>query len=394
MAPITGLVLSGGGARGAYEVGIIAGIIEALGKKPRDKAPFQVFAGSSVGAINSTFCAANTDRGDLAAADLVGVWSDLRLPTHLRVDPLRLMGWRRLMARFMDDEQLGTALLDSRPLDRVVARSIPWDRLHANIRDGRTRALVIAALRVANGRTAMFYETHAEAGFQPSRDPKRIALPGPIGPAHVLASAAIPVIFPARRIGSGWYCDGGLRFNTPIAPAIRAGAERLVVVSLKFGGTPAPVPTEESYPNPLFLMGKVLNALLLDPISYDLQILERFNQVVEVLDATLDPAARATVDRVVEGARGAPYRRLETLVFTPSRDLGLLAGEHLRSDEVKGIGRVGAWMLRRASQPGATWEDDLASYLLFDGGYARRLIELGRADVRARADEVRAFFGH
>jgi NTE family protein len=393
--PITGLVLSGGGARGAYEVGVLLGITEVLGLKPDDPAPFQVFTGASVGAINTTFYAAHAHRGDLGAAALAEVWRNLHLPVHVRIDPLRLTGARRLLARWRGDPHLGTSLLNPTALDAVVRDSIPWSQLHANVRNGRVRALIIAALQVANGRTCMFHETNGACVFRPSRDPRRIARPGPITAQHVLASGAIPVVFPARKVEGRWYCDGGIRFNTPVAPAIRAGAERLVVVSLMHPKTQmAPeVDAEEAYPNPLFLLGKVLNALLLDPITYDLQVLKRFNRMLEVLDEALDPQERARVDAVVSKARGQAYRRLDTLVFQPSEDLGCIAAAHLRrhGDAMK-IGRIARWMLQRAASTEATWEDDLASYVLFDGAFAARLIEVGRADAHARADEVRAFF--
>ncbi|MCA9543660.1 MAG: patatin-like phospholipase family protein, partial [Myxococcales bacterium] len=213
-----GIVLSGGGARGAYEVGVVSGVVEVLGRGPKDPPPFRVFTGTSVGAINATWLAAHTDRGDLDVAGLAQVWTDLRLPVHLRLDPLRLLGLKRIAARWLDREHLGPSILDPRPLDAVVAHAIPWERLHANARTGALHALVVAALEVATGRTTLFHETGPDCEFRPSRDPRRRAWPGPIEVDQVLASAAIPLVFPARRVGHAWFCDGGLRFNTPIAP--------------------------------------------------------------------------------------------------------------------------------------------------------------------------------
>jgi NTE family protein len=391
MQPHTGIVLSGGGARGAYEAGVVSGLVEVLGRAPEDAAPFNIFAGTSVGAINAAFLAAHTHRGDMAIDRLTTIWRGLHLPVHLRLDPLRMLGVRRWMARWMDRVHLGTSLLDPAGLEQVVHTGIPWGNLQRNAEAGRLRSLVITALEVASGRTTMFHTTSADCVFSPSKDPRRAAVPGPIHAEHVLASAAIPLVFPARKVGGHWYCDGGLRFNTPIAPAIRSGARRLVVISLMHD-KPGHAPPESSYPNPLFLMGKVLNALMLDPMHYDLQVLQRFNRMAEVLEQTLEPAERARVDAVMTQSRGQPYRTVETLVFRPSKDLGELAGEHLRDRDVPEVGRIGGWLLRRAGQHGATWEDDLASYLLFDGAYAEALIELGRGDVLARADEVRAFF--
>ena len=393
--PVTGLVLSGGGARGAYGVGVLLGVTEVLGLGPDDPAPFQVFAGASVGAINTTFLAAHAHRGDMGTAALAQLWSDLKLPVHLRIDPLRMVGARRLFAKLRGRPLLGTSLLDTSALESVVRDSVPWTQLHRNVREGRVDAIIIAALRIATGRTCMFYDTSDDCTFKPSRDPRRVSQSGPITADHVLASAAIPVVFPSRQIGDGWYCDGSIRFNTPIAPAIRAGADRLMVISLMHGGVapPTTLGAEDSYPNPLFLMGKVLNALLLDPIAYDLQVLKRFNRMIEVLDNTLADDVRARIDTVVTATRGQAYRQLDALVFQPSVDLGCVAGEHLRANvDTLDLGFISRWVLRHASRPSATWEDDLASYLLFDGAFARRLIQIGRSDAHDRATAIRDFF--
>lgn len=402
-----GLVLSGGGARGAYEAGVMAGIVEVLGLRPGDEAPFRVFTGASVGAINVAYLAAHADRGDLNASALVDIWAGLSLEAHLQLDPLGFLGVRqrlKTLLKFMEPERPEApetrSLLDPTALERTVVENVPWRKLHRLVDTGVVHALIIAALRVADGRTTLFAETAPEVDFQPSRDPRRMARHCRIAADHILASAAIPMVFPARRIERTWYCDGGLRFNTPIAPAIRCGATKLVVVSLLHKGTGDPTPAREDapgglsgYPDPVFLLGKVFNALLLDPVDYDLQMLDRFNALVGVIDDTLDAHEKARVDRVVTEARGAPYRKLDTLVFRPDEDLGRVAGRHLRDRRViPQIGRGASWLLRRAGRADATWEVDLASYLMFDGEFAAQLIELGQADVRRRADAVRRFF--
>jgi len=299
----------------------------------------------------------------------------------------------RLLGR-VGETSHGGALLDVRALEAVVEENIGWDRLHRNVADGTVRALVVAALGIAGGRTHLFAETAPDCDFRPSKDPRRVGIDARITPEHVLASAAIPFVFPARKVEGAWFCDGGIRFNTPIAPAIRSGAERLVVVSLRHGQGSPPPKKHGPYPGPVVLLGKVLNALLLDPVTYDLQVLDRFNKMLGVLDDALDGPARARVDEVTASARGQPYRQLETLVFSPSQDLGRLAGDHLRGKEPGfDLGRIGRTVIRRAARESATWEVDLASYVLFDGSYASRLMEVGRRDVLARAPDVRAFFG-
>ncbi len=222
----------------------------------------------------------------------------------------------------------------------------------------------------------------------------------PIEAEHVLASAAIPFLFPARRVGRAYYADGGLRFNTPIAPAIRAGADKLVVISLRheppmrLAGSDERGSGVEQYPSLVFLLGKIFNALLLDPVAYDLQILDRFNRLMESLGAVLTADEWARVEHVLVESRGAPYRKIETLVFAPSENIGIAAGDYLRMHRARAsIGRFYEWLLGKAANVGATWEADLASFLLFDGEFARRLIDLGRRDAVAQADAIRAFFG-
>lgn len=396
----TALVLSGGGARGAYEAGVIAGIIEVLGLTPTDPPPFRIFTGASVGAINAAFLAAHADQGNLAIDQLTGIWRRLSLQSHLQLDPLGLLGVRqrmRALLRMMTPHHaLGRSLLDATALERTVTDGIPWNRLHHLIDNGTVHALVIATLRIADGRTTLFAELAPHARFAPSNDPRRQATPTRINADHILASAAIPLIFPARRIADTWHCDGGLRFNTPIAPAIRCGADKLMVVSLLHKSTEDPTQPDSitmTYPDPIFLLGKVFNALLLDPIDYDLQVLERFNGLLDVMHDCLEPHQQDRIDELLIQHRGAPYRRLELLTFRPTTDLGRLAGHHLQTHKIiDELGRGVTWLLRRAARHDATWEVDLASYLLFDGEYATRLIEQGIADVHQRSDAVKAFF--
>jgi NTE family protein len=402
-----GLVLSGGGARGAYEVGVLAGIVEALGPDERQGALFRVIAGTSVGAINGAWVAANAHLWHHRVEQLVTLWESLRLEHHLRVDLLGLVGWTspfRFLRKPVRDEdgvsdRFGRSVLNPRALEDIVAAAVDWAQLHDNVNEGRLRAFVVAALHIGTGATTMFAELAPGAEFKTMRHPRRIARTTRIDAEHVLASAAIPALFPARRVGRAYFADGGLRFNTPIAPAIRAGADKLVIITLMHAPAVAADidvlgASAEQYPSLTFLLGKVFNALLLDPVTYDLQVLERFNRVMEVIEATLEPHERARIDAVLEQERGQAYRRIPTLVFEPSKNIGVLAGEHLRQHAGGWkLGRFYEWLLARAADADSTWEADLASYLLFDGAWARTLIELGRADALAKRDEVRAFFG-
>jgi len=388
----TALVLSGGGVRGAYEVGVIAGIIEVLGLTSESTPPFRIFTGTSVGAINATFLAAHTHRGDLGIGKLIDVWRSLDLSHHLQIDPLGLFG-RPLRRLYDPNPGFGRSVLNPKALERLVSDSVPWQQLRSAVERQDTRALIVTALEVASGRTTMFAELSRDNAFRPSRDPRRRAATVQITADHVLASAALPFVFPARKIGSSYYCDGGLRFNTPIAPAIRAGAERLIVISPMFEDEAEQVVTDrtQDYPSVVFLLGKLLNALLLDPVSYDLQVLRRFNRLIEVLEESLTEAELERVHQVMVEHRGLPYTRIDCLAFRPSQDIGAIASAYVHSPGKRWrASRFQRLIVRLA----ARGDSDLASYVLFDGAFAERLIELGRADVRAQADDVHKMFDH
>ncbi len=396
--PKTALVLSGGGVRGAYEVGLVQGIVEVLGRGPSDPAPFNIFTGAAVGALNTASLACHGHLGDLGVKRLRAVWEELRIGEilSLRGGPLRRFAARLLGKRAPRDlRRVGHAIIDPEPLERNIEKAMDWPALRRNLDSGRVHAVVLAALEIQNGRTHMFADLSPGAAFRPSRDPARLGHHTQLTSAHVMASAAIPLVFPARRIGEHYFCDGGIRFNTPIAPAIRVGAERLCVVSLLHPAAEISGPVDpEAFDNPLFLLGKLLNALLSDPIKYDLQVLQRFNSLVEVLETTLDPSEMEAVREVLRQTRGAAYRKLDVLSFMPSADIGIMAGDYIRAN----IHRWGKlpWTIRtvleRAAAGGPGDDADLGSYLLYDGPFAGEIIELGRRDAHARAAEVRAFF--
>ncbi|MBC7172264.1 MAG: patatin-like phospholipase family protein [Polyangiaceae bacterium] len=398
--PSIGLVLSGGGARGAYAVGVMQGITDALSGPSEGRAPFDVFCGTSVGAICTTWLAAHADEPDMNIDGLVDIWGALDIREHLRLDPVGFLSGTPMAEIFTklrgrEALRLGRSLLDPRALERLVEHELPYERLHANVARGIVRAVIVPALEVATGRTSLFAELADGTEYSSSRDPRRVTRRGPIEAAHVLASAAIPALFPARRIGANYYCDGGLRFNTPISPALRAGVDKLVVVSLLHEGmtkryTEEPSHDyEQAYPSGVFLLGKLLNALLLDPVQYDLQVLARLNRMLETLEATLDSDEMRRVHAVFEETRELPYRQIETLVFRPSLDIGALALEHARRLRVRNISSgVLSWLSRLGDRS----ESDFLSFVMFDGEFARKLAELGRADARSRAAEIVSFF--
>jgi NTE family protein len=210
-----------------------------------------------------------------------------------------------------------------------------------------------------------------------------------------MASAAIPALFPAQRVDGDYYCDGGLRFNTPLAPALRSGADALVVVNVAGGVEGGPVKPEDNvsaYPSPGFLASRVLNALMLDRVPQDLESLSRINELWAGLRESLDAQHFAELEEQTIARRGASYSEVRFISLSPSQDPGRVAAEQVAQPKVRrDLGR-----LERAFIDGLVGDHpasgDLAAYLLFDGGFASELIALGRHDALLRAEELAALF--
>lgn len=376
-------MLSGGGVRGAYEVGAVKGIVEILGLKSRDECPFKVFTGTSVGAINATYLSAFADQGDMEIDGLIETWCSLKVSDYIQLDVLRGLGSNR---KQRDNKN---ALIDANPLAKLIETKIPFGRLHANRRNGVVKGLVVAALDITKGKTTMFAQISDDWTFRPSNDPFRNALLTNIELEHVLASAALPFIFPLRKIGNQYYCDGGVRYNTPIAPAIRCKVDKIVIIPALRG--PKGSREEEiigAYPNLTFVVGKLFNALLADPLEKDLAIVSRFNRLVEVLDSALTEEERERVNELFLETRGHEYRHLETLTIRPSKDIGVLAGNRIK----EGIGGAMGWFLKQVLKRTGSDEADWASYVLFDGGFASQVIEMGRKDAWDMKEQILSFF--
>jgi NTE family protein len=396
------LVLAGGAARGAYEVGVLQYIVRDVARTIGRPIHFDVICGTSVGAINACAMAAYADDPVVGADLLEKEWTSLRLQRVVRPSPrefLAMVG--DLLGRARSDPRPGDqrrgGLIDPRGIEEIVNTAIPFDRIARHLASGALAALTVSTTDVATGKTVIFVQ-RAEGGVPVwSRDPSILVKAAIIGPDHALASAAIPMIFPAVRIQDAFYCDGGLRQNVPLSPARRLGAEGLVVVNPRYIGGPKPIVAEEnlkSYPGPLFLLGKALNALLLDRIDNDIDRLRRINAILEA--GTRRWGATFVEDlnaELAEHSRVSPLQPLRVVHVRASEDIGAIAGEYVRSERfAETTSGVIARSLRRISEWEGEGESDLVSYVLFDGAFAGKLIELGRRDAKARDAELCAFF--
>lgn len=398
-APRIALVLSGGGARGAYEVGVLRYVREKLRVDTR----FDIVTGTSVGAINGAYIAATADRPRGQARALQRVWTDLS------IDQIYRFGWKEMreLPRVLFGRDLPKTphggkiggVVDGRVLEQVVRSQIPWNGLTQNLHRGVLRAFSCTATELATGVSTVFVQTME--GRVPTHwppVPNEAVVHTAITASHTLASAAIPALFPAVRVGDQMYVDGSLRQNTPLRPAMRLGADRLLVIGLRHGEPAHERQTrmrEEAqfvYPNAFFLLGKMLNSLMLDKVEADLERIDRTNRMLEAGSREFGPDYAQRLSRAM--GRSEPYTAVQTLHVRPSHDLGRLAWDVVqRTGLARYSGLVARWIRRsvRAEQAGGG-ESDFGSYVLFDPDYAKAAIDLGFEDARARHDDLMALF--
>ena len=394
--PVRAFVLSGGGARGAYEAGVLAYIFQELPPKLLESGRVRICCGTSVGAVHACFLAATAHMPQYNIGNVLNVWRSLRLEQLLRLGTWDLLRLPLDLRAMFNNSQVEGMLLNSQVLQRIVMRDIPWPHIRKNLQAGYMDALTVSATHIASGKTVVFID-RPNGGVPPwTRDARRIARGVRIGPLHALASAAIPILFPATSIDGAFYCDGGLRQNTPLSPALRLGADRVLVVAVGHGRD-SDVPTHydeahESYPGPSLLLGKVLNALMLDHLDYDLAQLRGFNRLLEDGVRAFGPSFLTQLSASTEQFRGQGYRKVDTLVIRPSRDLGEMAKDCVASGHTRLRG-LASWVLRKIAAEDSANNSDLLSYLCFDGSLASSLIELGRSDADAARSQLLAFFG-
>ena len=398
--PKIGFVLSGGGSRGAYEAGIIHYLRTDLRKRLGHHVPIDIVTGTSVGAINAAFLAATMTDPDTQAQQIVAAWRSLRIEELINLRPMALLRATRMMLG--GDPPPPTpgsfrygGLLDTSGLERFVIRTIPWSGIDKSLRARDLYAISVSATHIGSGHTVVFLSSAEPIPREWSRDPFVRHRAARIGPRHVLASAAIPMLFPAVKIGNEFFTDGGLRQNTPMSPAIRLGADRMLLVSLRHVGKQTKTEQRENveaYPKPLFLAGKALNALLLDHTEYDLQRLQRINLILEAGKESFGDRFDEMMNGALVRLRGAPLRRIQAVHIRPSEDIGRLAAQFVASGKMRVNSIIARRLIHRLAEGESAHESDLLSYLLFDGAYAEQLIELGRHDAAEKADELAALF--
>lgn len=367
-----GVMLGGGGARAAYQVGVLSHIGRRL---PELDLP--ILTGVSAGAINVGFLAARPGSLREAAEALKRRWCTLTTEEVFRSDPWSLL---RIAARWAASLLSGgirltpgaRGLVETEPLRRFLQRSIDPGGIAANLHAGRLRAVALSALSYQTGRTVTFVQGRAPIRMWESVPHRSVH--ARIAVDHIMASAAIPILFPAVKVGQQYYGDGSFRYTAPLAPAIHLGADRVLAVSARYRQSPleARRPDTLGYPPPAQILGLIFNSVFLDTVDTDAAHLERINGLL----ARLPEEERAA----------SPLRHVDLLVLKPSRDIGLLAGEFEGR-----LPRTLRFFVRGLGTP-RTRTGDFLSYLLFESAYISRLIELGERDAEEQWPRIATFF--
>ena len=370
----TALVLTGGGARGAYQAGALLGMLE-LGIGADGRCPFPVLVGTSAGALNVGMLAAYADDWPEAVRRLTALWRGVRATDVFRTD-VRSLG--SLGAKWVKDLSFGgltqqsapKSLLDNSPLRGFLSHAVDFERLHHNIASGALDALVVSAVDLHTANGVAFVETRLATPLWRRR--RWSVERARIGVDHLLASSAIPIFFPSVPINGRHFGDGSLRNTNPLSPAIHLDARRIATIGVRSAATPPELRAPPGDPGPTIaeISGVLLDAVMLDALEMDVAHTRRVN---------------ASVLACGSDREDFPFRHVDLLWLFPSQGVGTIAGELAHH-----IPRTVRYLLRGLGSDDATTE--LASYLLFDPEYCGRLVELGRADALARAEEVLGFF--
>jgi NTE family protein len=379
------LILSGGGARAAYQAGVLRRILE-ISEETEKRIPFEILVGTSAGAINLAAAAAHAPDFREGVSVMLRSWERITTDQVFQSSVRKMFG--NAFRWFMDlalggaenrTEPRARSLVDTAPLAKLVAEALPPGAIEQHIRAGVLEAVAVSATDYDSGALTVFVQARRDRTLW--RRYSRIARYDEITPAHILASCALPILFPAVRIGTTYYGDGSIRNTAPLSPAIHLGARKILAIGVREQvNVPADQlakPAEPRYPPIAKISGVLLDSIFLDALESDREQMARINRLVEQLPAD------------VTDDRGVRMHPIDFLYLGPSKNLSDLALEHRHE-----MPRPIRYMLRGLGARGRSG-GDLLSYLLFESGYTRELLDLGYKDALARTEEIQRFlWGH
>jgi len=370
----TGLILTGGGARAAYQVGVIKAVRELLPMPERN--PFHIMCGTSAGAINAAALAVFADNFDAGVQNLLEVWENMRAHHVYHADPVRVIGksvshWLAAMLRVPRSSPM--SLLDSAPLADMLRRSLDFGRIQENIDAGALYAVSITCSGYSSGQSVTFYQ--GGPGVVGWERTQRVGCATALRVEHLMASSALPFMFPAVKINREYFGDGSMRQIAPVSPALHLGAERVLVIGSGRQSVEPPRVHSDVYPTLAQIAGHAMNSIFLDSLKVDIERLHRINRTISLIPE--DSAREA----------GMQLRKIDVLLISPSQQISRIAARYL--DELPWSVR---FMLRGVGAMSRSGSN-LASYLLFERGFCRALIDLGYQDTMARRDEMLEFLG-
>lgn len=367
-------MLTGGGARSAYQAGLLKGLARHF-----PALRFPIITGVSAGAINAIYLASQDRPLRETAENLAQLWRSLECRHIFRPNYAALLPFRTALKAILPPKmsQRPHGLLNAGPLAALLRRiydcperNQPIQGIRRNLASGLLKAVALIGLDYTTGQSVRWAQGRSISVFE---GPNRRSVETEITVEHVLASSALPFVFPAVKIANRWYGDGGIRLAAPLSSAVYLGARRILAMSTGYHRTPdeANTPIVQGYPPAAQIMGQLLNAVFLDVIDEDVVRMTRLNEMIEKL----------------EHSERDGFKPIDLLVLRPSQDLARIAAEHEKylPRNVK--------LLTRALGTRETDSSDFNSMLMFVPRYTSLLIELGEHDVNARLDELRAFLG-